>query len=124
MTGPADLGAALEFEAFGVAVGSALVCGLLSTLVNWLVSPTATLSALALAGWISLSRRRGTLSWHGFDTRTTTALGVLGVAAVGFLVPPAPLVPVRGLLLAGGLVPLVAVERHRARSRSPEFVDP
>jgi len=124
MTGSVGFGTAFDFEAFGVAVGSALVCGVLSTFVTWLVSPTATLSALALAGWLSLSRRRGTLSWHGFDTRTTTALSLLGGAAAGFLLPPAPLVPVRGLLLAGGLVPLLAVERLRSQARSPAFEDP
>jgi hypothetical protein len=124
MTGPAGFGAVFEFEAFSVAVGSALACGVLSTFVTWLVSPTATLAALALAGWVSLSRRQGTISRRGFDATTTVALGVLGGAAVGFLVPPWPLVPVRGLLLAGGLVPLFAVERLRSKSRSPAFSQP
>jgi len=123
MTGPAGFGAMFDFEAFGAAVGSALVCGILSTFVVWLVSPTATLAALALAGWISLSRRRGSLSWHGFDSRTTLALGVLVAVAIGFLAPPTPLVPVRGLLLAAGLVPLLTVERLRSRSSSPAFED-
>lgn len=124
MTGPAGVGAVFEFEAFGVAVGSALVCGFLSTFVTWLISPTATLAALALAGWVSLSRRKGSLSWRGFDTKTVTAFGVLGGAVVGFLVPPPPLVPIRGLLLAGGLVPLLAVERFRSRSVPPSFSEP
>lgn len=118
MTGPAAFGAMVEFEAFGVAVGFALLCGILSTFVTWLVSPTATLAALALAGWVSLSRRRGTLSWRRLDARSTVALGVLGGATVGFLDPPSPLVPVRGLLLAGGLVPLFAIERLRPKFRS------
>jgi hypothetical protein len=124
MTGPAGFGAMFEFEAFGAAVGSALACGVLSTFVPWLISPTATLAALALAGWVSLSRRRGTLSWHGFDAMTTGALGVLGGVTVGFLDPPSSLVPVRGLLLAGGLVPLLAVERFRSRSGTPAFSHP
>jgi len=124
MTGLAGFAPMYDFEAFGVAVGSALACGILSTIVSWLVSPTATLAALALAGWISLSRRRGTLTWHGFDVRTKTALGVLAGVTIGFLDPPTPILPVRGLLLASGLLPLLAVERLRSRSGSPAFVDP
>ena len=124
MTGSVSFTPVFEFDPFGVAIGFALVCGVLSTFVTWLISPTATLAALALAGWVSLSRRRGTLSWHGFDAMTTGALGVLGGVTVGFLDPPSSLVPVRGLLLAGGLVPLLAVERFRSRSGTPAFSHP
>jgi hypothetical protein len=110
-----------EFEAFGVAVGSALVCGALSAVAPLLVAPTATLAALALAGWVSLSRRRGSLSWHGMGYRSAFALGVLGAASVLFLDPPSALAPVRGLVLAGGLLPLFVNERIRPAPRPPGF---
>lgn len=119
MTGQA--GPLIEFEAFGVAVGSALVCGALSTFVPFLVAPTATLSALALAGWVSQLRRRGSLSRSGIGLGPSLALGLLGGAALTFLDPPAPLAPVRGLLLAGGLLPLLVSERHGSRTHAPVF---
>lgn len=113
-----------EFEAFGAAAGSAVVCGALSVVVPWLVTPTATLAALALAGWISLARRRGSLSRRGFGTGPAVALGILGVAAAGFLDSPTLLAPFRGLLLAGGLVPLFVIERTRSAPCSPVFTRP
>jgi hypothetical protein len=111
----------LDFEPFHVAVGSAMVCGTLSTWVPWLVSPTATLVALALAGWVSRQRRLGTLPWHATRRGPTVALGILGAAAVGFFDPPGPLAPLRGLLLAGGLLPLYFAERSRSRGDGPVF---
>lgn len=117
-------GPLVEFEAFGVAVGSALVCGALSTFVPLLVAPTATLAALALAGWVSRLRRRGSLSRPGIGLGPTLALGLLGGAALAFLDPPAPVAPLRGLLLAGGLLPLFAAERHGSRPHAPVFTRP
>jgi len=110
-----------EFEAFGAAVGSAVVCGALSVLVPILVAPTATLAALALAGWLSLARRRGSLSRIGFGAGSVVALCILGGASVGFLASPPFLAPFRGLLLAGSLVPLFAVGRARPAFREPVF---
>jgi hypothetical protein len=110
-----------EFEAFGTAVGSAVVCGALSVLVPTLIAPTATLAALAVAGWLSLARRRGSLSRNSVGLGPIAALCLLGGAAVGFLVSPPALSPFRGLLLAGGLVPLFAVGRARPAFRVPVF---
>ena len=121
MTGGARVAPVFEFEAFGAAVGSALVCGALSVVFPPLVAPTATLAALALAGWVSLARRRGSLSRSGLGTGALAALGVLGGAGVGFLTLPSLLAPFRGLLLAGSLVPLFAVERTRSFPASPVF---
>ncbi|HYB79657.1 MAG TPA: hypothetical protein VEG66_07880 [Thermoplasmata archaeon] len=112
---------AYEFEPFGVAVGAAVVCGILSTFTPWLIAPTASLSALALAGWVSLARRRGTLSWRHLRGATAATLTVLGGAAVGFLDSPAPLAPLRGLFLAGGLVPFFVIDRLRSGPRRPSF---
>jgi len=106
MTDGARVAPPFEFEAFGAAVGSAVVCGALSLLVPVLIAPTATLAALALAGWVSLARRRGSLARKGIGRGSTVALSILGIAAVGFLVSPPLLAPFRGLLLASGLVPL------------------
>jgi len=119
MTGGVGVSPLFQFEAFGAAVGSAVVCGALSVLAPLLVAPTATLAALALAGWVSRARRRGLLSRRGIGLSPALALGALGVAAGAFLEPPAFLVPVRGLLLAVGLLPLFATERLRSGSCSP-----
>jgi hypothetical protein len=113
-----------EFDAFGAAVGSAVVCGGLSLLVPLLIAPTATLVCLAVAGWVSVARRRDSLTPSGLGRGTRTALCVLGGSAVGFLVPPSFLVPARGLLLAGGLVPLFVAERLRSVQPMPVFARP
>jgi hypothetical protein len=112
---------AFEFEAFGTAVALAVVCGALSTVLPLFVAPTATLAALALAGWVSLSRERGTLSRAAIGRPSVIAFGVLIVGAAGFLDPPGPLLPFRGLLLAVGLLPLFVIERLRFPRRSPDF---
>lgn len=121
MTGRAVVDPLFEFEAFGVAVGSALVCGAVSAVVPLLVAPTATLAALALAGWVSRVRRRGISSWRGVGLRSAVALGVLGAASVLFLDPPSVVVPLRGLALAGSLLPLFVTERLRSASAPPTF---
>lgn len=121
MNGRVRLPPPFEFEAFGAAVGSAVVCGGLSVLVPLLIAPTATLAALALAGWVSLERRRGSLTRSGFGNRLALAFCVLGAAAIGFLAPPPSLAPFRALLLAGGLLPLFAAERERVSRSSPVF---
>lgn len=124
MTARPGFGPLFEFEAFGVAVGSALVCGALSAFVPSLVAPTATLAALALAAWVSRARRRGPLSGSRIGLGPAAALGLLGGAALGFLEPPSFLVPVRGLLLAGGLLPLFVTERLRSGSRIRGLIRP
>ncbi|MGP8076411.1 MAG: hypothetical protein ACLP8Y_06755 [Thermoplasmata archaeon] len=110
-----------EFEAFGAAVGSAVVCGALSLVVPLLIAPTATLVCLALAAWVSTSRRRGPLTFSGLGNSSLASLCVLGGSAAGFLTAPSFLAPFRGLLLAGGLVPLFLAERTRSMHPFPVF---
>lgn len=121
MTGLVGIGPLFDFEAFGVAFGLAVVCGALSAFVPLFDAPTATLSALALAAWVSRSRHRGSLSWRGLGVGPAVALGILGGATVGFLEPPSFLAPVRGLVLVGGLSPLFVTERLRSAPRPPVF---
>lgn len=103
----------IEFDAFGAAVGAALVCGGLSILFSPLLAPTATLAALAVAGWASLLRRRQ-FSWFGVERGTAFSLCVLGGAAAAFLLDPPALAPVRGFLLGGSLLPLFISESRRS----------
>ncbi len=121
MTDGARVVPLFEFEAFSAAVGSGVVCGALSFVVPFLVAPTASLAALALAGWVSIARRRGSLTRTGIGTGPAVALCILGVAAAAFLVPPPTLAPFRGLLLAVSLVPLLVAERTRSTLRLPVF---
>jgi len=104
----------IEFDPFGAAVGGALVCGGLSVLLPLLLAPTATLAALAVPAWVSLLRRRGSLPLHRAGAGSMASLAVLACASVAFLVGPPVLAPVRGLLLAGALVPLFVSERNRS----------
>jgi len=121
MIGIAAAVTAYDFEPFGVAVGAAVVCGGLSAFIPWLIAPTASLTALALAGWVSLARRRGNLSWKHLRGASLAGLGVLGGTAFGFLDPPTSLVPLRGLLLAGGLLAFFVVDRIRSGPCRPSF---
>jgi hypothetical protein len=116
--------ARFEFETFGAAVGSAVICGALSVLVPTLIAATATLVALALAGWLSLARRRGVLTRQGLGRGPIAAMFILGGAGVGFVAPPSFLLPFRGLLLAGGLLPLFVVGRSPPGIRWPVFSRP
>lgn len=110
----------LEFEAFGASVGCSVVCGALSVALPALVMPTATLAALALAGWVSLARRQGVLSRTILTAGTGLALGALAAATVFFLLAPAQVAPFRALALSTGLVPLLALERGHPARRSEE----
>ena len=121
MTGDQGLPRALEFEAFDASAGLAVVCGAISVVLPILTAGAATLTALGLASWVSLARRKGALVRGNLGTPATIALGILGGMAVAFLFPPPPLVPFRGLLLSCGLVPLVLVERRRSPHPIPTF---
>lgn len=107
----------LDGEVLGVAVGAGLVCGILSVGIPWLVAPTATLAALAFASWAARAQRRGVFSRAGLDPGSVLALGLLGGVGVVYLEPPGPLLSWRGLLLAAGLLPLIATDRRRLRDR-------
>jgi len=124
MTGKGGATPLIVFETFGVAVGSALVCGALSTFLPLFVAPTATLAALALAAWVSRNRRQYLLSQQGVGLSRGVALGVLGGAAIGFLAPPALIAPERGLVLALGLLPLFISERYESRPRRVRWNSP
>ncbi len=121
MTAGVGAGLFLDFEPFRAAVTSALVSGALSMLIPWLVSPTATLAALALAAWVSQQRRRGSLTRQGIGLGPAVALGILGAASIGFLELPGLLSSLKGPLLAAGLLPLLLAERQRARHHAPFF---
>lgn len=103
----------LGFEAFGTACGLAVVVGGLSVVLPAFDILTATLAALAVAGWASLHRReRPPLSGVERPAREhAVAFAVLGAAAVAFLDPPGPFGPWRALGLGLGLVPLWVAER-------------
>jgi len=105
----------LGFEAFGTACGLAVVTGALSLVAPRFAVLTATLVALALAGWTSRRRRAG--SEHG-ERRLTgrvdgPALAALAAAAGIFAYPPTGFAPWRALVLGLAVVPLWWVERHR-----------
>jgi hypothetical protein len=104
----------LGFEAFGTACGLAVVAGALSVVAPMFDLLTATLAALALAGWAALHRRDGRPS--GLSPRWwapyTLPFALLGAATVVFVDPPGPAGPCRALLLGLGLVPLWVLERR------------
>jgi len=121
MTGRAPGAPWPEFEPFGLAVGLSAVCGALSVMLPMFISPTATLAALSVTAWVARARQQRTHSPKGFGVRSAAALVTLAGAATAFLDPPAALLPVRGLVLATGLLPLFAVERSRIPRPAPTF---
>jgi len=110
-----------EFDAFGTAVGLAIICGGLSLPYPILIAPTAALAALAFAGWLSLAHRRSPGTGGRVERRAVAALVVLGIAGAGFLASPPLLSPFRGLFLACGLLPLLWASRARPSLRTPMF---
>lgn len=112
-----------EFDAFSAAFASAEACGALSVIEPWLVAPTATLAAIALAAWMSLARRRGRFSRTRLRFALALVLFALGAAAAAFLAPPPEVENVRGFILALGLVPLFGLEKAREGPRTPRFAD-
>jgi len=116
MTGGYRLAGELGFDTFGTACGLAVVVGALSVIAPTFDALTATLVALALAGWASLHRRGAVPlpSWPGSSVVYGVSFGLLGAAAVVFLDPPAPFVPWRSLVLGLGVLPLWSAERSRS----------
>jgi len=104
----------LGFEAFGTACGLAVVAGALSVVVPTFDVLTATLVALALAGWASLHRREGRRPGRptGPVAVYTASFAVLATAVAVFFEAPGPWAPWRALVLGLGVVPLWAVERR------------
>ena len=121
MTGRAPGAPWPEFEPFGMAVALSAVCGALSVVLPMFIAPTATLASLSVAAWVARARQQGTLSPKGFGVTSAGALVTLAGAAATFLDPPGVLLPVRGLVLATGLLPLFTVERFRLPRPAPTF---
>jgi hypothetical protein len=103
----------LGYEAFGSACGLAVVSGALAVVVPGFDILTATLVALALAGWASIHRReRRTATPLGPSLRRFAApFAVLAVGVGVYVEPPAPVAVWRALLLGLGVVPLWLIER-------------
>jgi hypothetical protein len=104
----------IDYDAFGLAVGSAVISGALALLEPFLVALTGALAALALAGWMSWRRRRSARWTELGHPRPAAALGVLLVGVLAFAVLPEPWAEFRGLALGLALVPLWLHERHRS----------
>ena len=106
----------IEFDAFSVAVGLAIVAGALSLLAGYLTSLTVALAALAFAGWAA---RSASSVVPGQRIVSIRGLGisflVIGIAL--FLLLPPPWAGGRALVLALSLVPLWAAERPTSRHR-------
>lgn len=105
----------LGFDAFGSACGLAVISGGLSLVVPMFVPLTATLAALAVAGWASIHRSGRMRVGRSLVLAVTygAPFVALSVGAVVFLDPPGSLGAYRGLLLGVALVPLWAAERAR-----------
>jgi hypothetical protein len=94
----------LGFEAFGTASGLAVVVGALSAVDPDLTILTATLAALAIAGW---GAARGAAPGGRPPLRSSRAVAglvALGLGGTLFLAPPPLLVRWRGLALGLGVV--------------------
>ncbi len=119
MTATGPPGVSVEFEAFGAAVGSAVVAGALSIVAPFLSALTAALAALAVAGWFS--RRLGSGSaWREVVRRDRLAgAALVGAGAVVFLVPVPGLENLKALLLGLSFVPLWLVERRGPAAPRP-----
>lgn len=104
------------FEAFGTASGLAIMAGALAAFAPVLSMLTATLVALAVAGWAALRHQEGVdrPTRSGAPATYVLPFSSLGAAGVLFLDPGSPLGRWRALVLALGLLPLWAVERLRS----------
>ncbi len=112
------------FDAFGTAVGLAVVSGALSLLVPTLGVLVGTLAALALAGWASIRYQNRSFRARAGGRARGAALGAVALTGILYLDPPGALAPVRGLLLGLGLVPLWVAERQSPRERAVEGPGP
>jgi len=114
VSGPRDPSWSGEFDVVGVSVGAAVVSGALSVVAPSLGALTASLAALALAGWLALARRTPSPPRHFGSVRGVLALVSLGFGAGLFLARTGGLEPYRGLVLGLSLVPLWSVARRLA----------
>ncbi len=102
----------VEFEAFGAAVGCAVVAGALSIV-------TPFLSALAVAGWVSRLRESGSARRELVRPDRLAAVALVGAAAVLFLGRVPELENLKALLLGLSFVPLWLVERRGPMTPRP-----
>ncbi len=101
-----------EGDAFRTAATFAVLVGALSVLAPFLTALAGVLVALTLACWAS-DRRRRSSGGTGDPRGRAPALLALGVFAAVAYVLPAPVEPLRGLVLGLGVAPLWWVERRR-----------
>ncbi len=117
MTGREPWPPMAEFDVLGTAVVCAVIAGALSLLAPFLFALTATLVALALAGWCSgLGRTGNPVRALGRPYRIL-AVSVLVLATVLALASPWSIGAFRGLVLGLGTVPLWWFDRHRPAGR-------
>jgi hypothetical protein len=103
----------VEFDAFGAAVGAALVSGGLAVVLPFLAALTGTMVAIAFAAWAVLLRSRGAGARADvLRPRSVLALGCLAVGAAVYLGAPEPIGAFRGLALGVSVVPLWSLERN------------
>lgn len=104
-------GVALEFDAFSVAVGLAVISGALSVAAPYLTPLTVVLDALAVAGWAAgRSHDRDGLI-RGLGSFRGTGILIAAAGATAFVLLTGPLSAARGLALALSFVPLWLWER-------------
>jgi len=116
--------ATVEFDAFSVAVGLAIVAGGLAVVAPYLNSLAAALAALAGAGWAagrSTERARGAAV---LSLGRWTGLLSAGLGTAAFFLLPGPFSVVRGLALGISLLPLWLVERRRAPGPAARLREP
>ncbi len=105
--------ATLEFDAFSVGIGAAVISGGFSLLEPFLSALTGTLAALAVAAWVARLRRGPVGEW--LRGSRPIALAILATGAGLFLAPQPAWATYRGLVLGLALVPLWLAERSAAR---------
>lgn len=108
----------LELDTWGMSVGTALISGALSVELPFLVALTGTLAALAVASWAMIQNRAPPAERPTLRAPQAVGFGILALGAGLFLLPPPPLAPFRGLLLAAALLPLWWTEPRRRALRS------
>jgi hypothetical protein len=103
---------AIEHDAFGLAVGTALVAGGLSLVAPFLSALVGALAALALASWTVTRAEERAAGVRRRLGRATVALALLGAGAALYGLAPEGFGGFRGIALALSLVPLWMVERR------------
>jgi hypothetical protein len=111
--------AAIEFDALGVAAGSAVISGALSILDPFLTALAATLTALGFAAWVAALGRTPSAASSYRRRSGRIALAWLGGSVAFFVAAPSEAASIRGLMIGLSLVPLWLVDRHTGHSGVP-----